>query len=51
MCEAIGRRVKALHRSKIGDISVKSLKIGKWRYLTKEEIKDLQKNKSNSIMV
>ena len=43
MCEAIGRRVKALHRSQIGDISVKTLKIGEWRYLTEEEIKKFAK--------
>ena len=43
MCEAIGRKVKALHRNKIGDISVKTLKIGEWRYLKEEEIKNLQK--------
>ena len=43
MCEAIGKKVKALHRSKIGSISVKSLKRGEWRYLNKEEIKNLQK--------
>ena len=41
MCEAIGKKVLALHRSKIGDISVKDLKIGEWRYLQKEEIKRL----------
>lgn len=38
MCEAIERRVLALHRSKIGNIGVKDLKIGTWRYLTKKEI-------------
>lgn len=43
MCEAVGRKVKALHRTKIGNISVKSLKIGNWRYLKEEEIKHLQK--------
>ena len=43
MCEAIGKKVKALHRNKIGNISVKSLKIGEWRYLKEEEIKNLQK--------
>ena len=37
MCEAIGRQVLALHRSKIGGIDVKDLKIGAWRYLTDEE--------------
>lgn len=39
MCEAIGRNVMALHRSKIGNIGVKDLKIGEWRYLSQKEIK------------
>lgn len=43
MCEAIGKSVLALHRSKIGDINLKDLKIGTWRYLTKEEVKSLIK--------
>ncbi len=38
MCEAIGKPVIALHRSKIGKIDVKNLKIGTWRYLTEKEI-------------
>ena len=38
MCEAIGKKVKALHRSKIGNISVKDLKIGGWRFLTQKEV-------------
>jgi len=42
MCEAVGRKVKALHRTKIGSISVKPLKIGEWRYLTENEVKSLQ---------
>ena len=33
MCESLGRKVLALHRSKIGNISVKDLPLGKWRYL------------------
>lgn len=41
MCEAIGKKVLALHRSKIGNIDVKDLKIGEWRYLTDAEISDL----------
>lgn len=41
MCEAIGRRVIALHRSKIGNIGVKDLELGKWRYLTDQEINKL----------
>ena len=40
MCEAVGKKVVALHRSKIGEISVKDLKIGTWRYLKKSEIEN-----------
>lgn len=43
MCEAIGKKVLALHRSKIGNIGVKDLKIGTWRYLTKKEVDELLK--------
>lgn len=41
MCEAIGRKVLALHRTKIGNISVKNLRLGTWRYLKPNEIKSL----------
>ncbi len=41
MCQAIGRKVLALHRSKIENISVKNLKIGEWRYLTDKEVSKL----------
>ena len=41
MCEAIGKKVLALHRSKIGNIGVKDLSLGKWRYLSRDEIKYL----------
>ena len=44
MCEAVGRKVLALHRSKIGNIGVKDLKIGTWRYLTNKEIANITKN-------
>lgn len=43
MCNAIGKKVLALHRAKIGNIDVKDLKIGSWRYLTKEEIEGILK--------
>ena len=43
MCETVGRKVMALHRSKIGNISVKNLKVGEWRYLKTEEIKSIYK--------
>ena len=41
MCEAIGKNVIALHRAKIGNLDVKDLKIGQWRYLEKDEIGQL----------
>lgn len=43
MCEAIEKKVLALHRSKIGKLTVKDLKLGTWRYLKGEEAKDLLK--------
>ncbi len=43
MCEAIDKKVLALHRSKIGDINLEGLTIGKWRYLKKDEIEKLLK--------
>ena len=42
MCEAVGRKVQALHRSKIGNIGVKDLKLGTWRYLSVKEIEYLK---------
>ena len=42
MCEAIGKKVIALHRTKIANLTVKDLKIGEWRYLTKKEIENMQ---------
>ena len=41
MCEAINKKVIALHRTKIGNIGVKDLKIGTWRYLTQNEVKNI----------
>ena len=38
MCEKIGHKVLALHRSKIAGIGVKDIPLGKWRYLTKKEV-------------
>lgn len=45
MCEAVGRKVLALHRAKIGNIAVKDLKLGTWRYLKEDEIRYLLDNK------
>ncbi len=41
MCEAVGHRVLALHRSKIDGIGVKELPLGKWRYLSENEINQI----------
>lgn len=38
MCQSVGIKVVALHRSKIGNIDVKDLKIGQWRYLKQKEV-------------
>ena len=45
MCEAIGKKVIALHRSRINQINVKDLKIGEWRYLTDKEVLQLTAHK------
>ena len=41
MCETIGHRVLALHRSKIAGIGVKDIELGKWRYLTQKEVEKI----------
>ena len=43
MCEAVNKKVLALHRAKIGNIDVKDLELGKWRYLNDKEVKSLIK--------
>ena len=43
MCEAIGKKVLALHRAKIGNLGVKDLKLGTWRYMTKREVEEILK--------
>jgi len=45
MCEVIGHKVLALHRSKIVGIGVKDIPLGKWRYLTKKEINKILNKK------
>lgn len=39
MCGAIGHPVISLNRESIGNINLNDLPLGKWRYLTNEEIK------------
>ena len=41
MCEAVGKPVIALHRTRIGNIEVKDLKLGTWRFLSEKEINSL----------
>ncbi len=41
MCSELGYRVTALHRKRIMHIKDTNLKIGQWRYLTKEEEQQL----------
>lgn len=41
MCEAIGKKVIALHRTKIGELTVKNIPIGKWKYLSEKEIEKI----------
>ena len=43
MCEAISKKVLALHRAKIGNLGVKDLKLGTWRYMTKKEVEEILK--------
>ncbi len=43
MCEAIGKKVIALHRVSIGNLNVKNLPLGKYRFLTKNEVDKLCK--------
>lgn len=38
MCETIGKKVLALHRRRIGNLDVKNIEIGHWRYLTAKEV-------------
>ena len=41
MFKSINKSVVALHRSKIGNICVNDMKLGKWRYLSQDEVNSL----------
>lgn len=43
MCEKVGLTVKRLSRISIGNLKLNNLPMGKWRYLTKEEVDYLYK--------
>ena len=42
MCEQVGLKVAKLTRVAIGTIKLADLPVGKWRYLTESEIKELK---------
>ena len=41
MCEAIGKKVLALHRRTVAGLSVKNMEIGTWRYLSRSEVQGI----------
>ncbi len=41
MCEAIGKKVLALHRRTVAGLSVKNMEIGTWRYLSRSEVQSI----------
>lgn len=43
MCEAINKKVLALHRRTVAGLSVKNMKIGTWRYLSNSEVQEILK--------
>ncbi|UCD64656.1 MAG: rRNA pseudouridine synthase [Candidatus Zixiibacteriota bacterium] len=43
LCRAVGHPVKQLRRVRFGGISARGLKLGKWRYLSDEEVSELRK--------
>ena len=44
MCETVGLTVKRLSRVSIGNLKLNNLPVGKWRYLTPEEVEYLYKS-------
>lgn len=48
MCEALGYAVIKLNRTRIMNITLKGLKVGKWRYLTPKEITEIQNRVATS---
>lgn len=49
MCEYFGYEVKKLERIRIMNVSLGSLKIGSWRYLTKKELNEINRLTENSL--
>ncbi|MDC3229322.1 23S rRNA pseudouridine(2604) synthase RluF [Flavobacteriaceae bacterium] len=51
MCEHLGYEVKTLKRERIMNIELGKLPIGKWRYLTEKELKDLKLSLGDSLNI
>ncbi|WP_242859913.1 23S rRNA pseudouridine(2604) synthase RluF [Clostridium drakei] len=49
MCESLGYNVLKLKRTRIMNVTLKDIPIGKWRYLTSNELKTINKLTSTSI--
>ncbi len=45
MLSAIGNKARAIHRSKVGPVTLGDLKPGEWRFLTNEELDQIRKLK------
>ena len=51
MCEHLGYEVETLKRERIMNIELGKLPIGKWRYLTEKEVKDLKESLGESLNI
>ena len=51
MCEYLGYEVETLKRERIMNIELGKLPIGKWRYLTEKELKDLKQSLGDSLNI
>ena len=49
MCDHLGYKVKNLQRTRIMNVSLGSIKIGKWRHLNKSEMMQINKMVENSV--
>ena len=49
MCQVLGYNVTTLKRVRIMNITLANLSVGKWRYFTEEEIKNIEINVSSSV--
>ena len=51
MCEHLGYEVETLKRKRIMNIELGELPVGKWRYLTEKELKDLKQSLGDSLNI